>query len=100
MSVTSDKEQSCQSGDIRNAGLIPGLRENPLEEGMATYSSIFAWSIPMDRRASGGYSSWGHKKSDTAEQLSTAQHNQFELNDMQCFIEIDKVENPEYRESM
>ena len=23
----------------------------PLEEGMATYSSIFAWRIPMDREA-------------------------------------------------
>ena len=50
--------------------------------------------------AAEGYSSWGRKKSDTAERLSTAQHNQFELNDMQCYIEIDKVENPEYRESM
>ena len=27
------------------AGLIPGLK-NPLEEGMATHSSIFAWKIP------------------------------------------------------
>ena len=26
--------------------------EDPLEEGMATYSSIFAWRIPMDRGAS------------------------------------------------
>ena len=25
--------------------------ENPMEEGMATYSSIFAWRIPMDRGA-------------------------------------------------
>ena len=25
--------------------------EDPLEEGMATHSSIFAWRIPMDRRA-------------------------------------------------
>ena len=24
--------------------------EDPLEEGMATHSSIFAWRIPMDRR--------------------------------------------------
>ena len=24
-------------------------REDPLEEGMATHSSIFAWRIPMDR---------------------------------------------------
>ena len=26
-------------------------REEPLEEGMATQSSILAWSIPMDRGA-------------------------------------------------
>ena len=25
--------------------------EDPLEESMATHSSIFAWRIPMDRRA-------------------------------------------------
>ena len=25
--------------------------ENPLEKGMATYSSILAWRIPMDRKA-------------------------------------------------
>ena len=25
--------------------------KNPLEEGMATYSNIFAWRIPMDRGA-------------------------------------------------
>ena len=26
-------------------------QEDPLEEGMATHSSILAWRIPMDRRA-------------------------------------------------
>ena len=26
-------------------------REDPLEEGMATHSSIFVWRIPMDRGA-------------------------------------------------
>ena len=31
---------------------VPSLGwEDPLEEGMATHSSIFAWRIPMDRRA-------------------------------------------------
>ena len=25
--------------------------EDPLEEGMATHSSLLAWRIPMDRRA-------------------------------------------------
>ena len=32
-------------GDIRDAGSIPGS-EKPLEEGMATHSSILAWRIP------------------------------------------------------
>ena len=26
-------------------------QEDPLEEGMATHSSVFAWRIPMDRGA-------------------------------------------------
>ena len=47
--------------------------EDPLEEGMATHSSVLAWRIPMDRGA------WwatvhGVTKSDTTERLSTAQH--------------------------
>ena len=40
----------AKSGDVRDAGLIPGLGrslgwEDPLEEGIATHSSIFAWRI-------------------------------------------------------
>ena len=38
--------------------------EDPLEKGMATHSSILA----MD------YSPWGHKESDTTEQLSFTSH--------------------------
>ena len=30
---------------------IETLAEDPMEEGMATHSSILAWRIPMDRRA-------------------------------------------------
>ena len=41
------KESTCNAGD---KGLIPG-QEDPLEEGMATHSSILAWRIPMDRGA-------------------------------------------------
>ena len=36
--------------DVRDAGSIPGLGRS-LEEGIATYSSILAWRIPMDRGA-------------------------------------------------
>ena len=36
--------------------------EDPLEEGMATHSSILAWRIPLIL--------WGLKESDTTERLS------------------------------
>ena len=56
-----------------NAGIQSLGWEDPLEEGMATHSSILAWKIPMDRGA------WcatvhGFEKLDTTEQLST-QHS-------------------------
>ena len=46
-SGSDGKESACNTGDL---GLIPGL-EDPLEECMATHSSILAWRIPMDRGA-------------------------------------------------
>ena len=39
------KNLPANVGDIRDLGLIPGL-EDPLEEGMATHSSILIWRIP------------------------------------------------------
>ena len=43
-------------------------REDPLEEGMATHSSILAWRIPKATPCRlVGYSHWGCKKSDTTE---------------------------------
>ena len=44
------KNTLANAGDIRDVGSILG-REDPLEEGMVTYSSIPAWRIPMDRGA-------------------------------------------------
>ena len=41
------KESAHNAGDLT---LIPGW-EDPLEEGMATHSSILAWRILMDREA-------------------------------------------------
>ena len=43
------KESACNVGDLeRSLGW-----EDPLEEGMATYSSILSWRIPMNRGAMG-----------------------------------------------
>ena len=41
----SSKESTCTAGDTGTAGLILGS-EDPLEKGLATYSSIVAWRIP------------------------------------------------------
>ena len=46
---------------------VPSLgREDPLEEEMATHSSILAWKIPWSLV---GFSPWGHKE-DTTERLT------------------------------
>ena len=42
-------------------------QEDPLEEEMATHSSVLAWEIPRT-----GYGPWGRKESDATEQLSTS----------------------------
>ena len=44
-------------------------QEDPLENGMATHSSIVAWRIPWIEEPDGLYSPRGHKESDTTEQL-------------------------------
>ena len=41
--------------------------EDPLEEGMATHSSILSWRIPWTEELQ----SMGHKESDMTERLST-----------------------------
>ena len=49
---------------------VPSLgQKDPLEKGMATHSSIFAWKI-HGQRSLVGYSFWGHKESDMTEQLT------------------------------
>ena len=37
-------------------------QENPLEEGMATHTSILAWRIPWTEEPGGLYSPWSHKE--------------------------------------
>jgi len=60
------QERGTKPGEGRGASWRRCLsgREDPLEKGMATHSSILAWRIH------GLYSPWGGKESDTTEQLS------------------------------
>ena len=43
-------------------------QEDPLEEGMATHSSIFAWRIPWTEEPE-DYSPWGHRESGMTEMM-------------------------------
>ena len=47
--------------------------EDPLEEGMATHSSVLAWRIPWTEKPGGLHAVHGAAESDTTEQLTTVQ---------------------------
>ena len=49
-------------------------QKDPLMEEMATHSSILARKILWTTGAWGGYSPWGHKKSDMTERLNMHMH--------------------------
>ena len=61
---SAGKESTCSEGEL---GLIPGLERSPGER-KATHSSILAWRIPWTVYP------WGHKESDTTEQISLSLH--------------------------
>jgi len=42
------KNLPADAGDMRDVDLFPGW-EDPLEEYMATHSSIFVWTISMNK---------------------------------------------------
>ena len=48
----SGKESACSAGDTGDMGSVLG-REDPLEEGMATHSSVLAWKIPRTEEPRG-----------------------------------------------
>ena len=47
-----EKNPPANAGDIRDMGSIPD-QEDPLEEGMATHSSVLAWRITWTEKPSG-----------------------------------------------
>ena len=63
---SDSKESACNAGDLG--------WEDPMEEGMATHSSILAWRIAMDR---GAWWATVHGVAKSRTQLSdSAQHTQ------------------------
>ena len=63
----------ASSGDLRDMGSIPGSG-NPLEEEMATHSSILAWRTPWTEEPGGLHTVHGVTKSWTRlKQLSEDQ---------------------------
>ena len=43
------KNLAASAGRCKSCGFDPWVREDPLEEGLATHSIILAWRIPMNR---------------------------------------------------
>ena len=66
------KNPPINAEDLRDAGSILGW-EDPLEEGMATHSSILAWRIPRTKEP-GVLQSKGLKSQTRLKQLSTPVH--------------------------
>ena len=55
--ASDGKESACNAGDL---GLIPGL-EDPLEKGMATYSSNLAWKTQWTEEPGGRQTTWSQR---------------------------------------
>ena len=62
----SGKEATGQFWTRKTCRFEVWVREDPLEEGVATHSNILAWRIPWTEEP-GGLQSVGHKDSDTTE---------------------------------
>ena len=58
---------------MQKPGFDPWVRKISWSKEMATHSSILAWKS-HGQRSLGGYNPWGHKESDTTEQLPLPPH--------------------------
>ena len=59
------KSLPASAGDVRDSGSFPGFGD-PLEEEMATHSSLLTWRIPWTEEP-GRLRRWGCKESDATE---------------------------------
>ena len=76
---SESEESACNVGDL---GLIPGLGRSP-GGGHGNPLPYSCLENPCGQRSLKGYSPWGHKELDTAEQPST-QHSCFAKNQKQA----------------
>ena len=70
------KNPPAKAEDARDTGLVPGSGRYPLEEEIATNSSILVWEIPWTEK---GYCPWGYKEFDTAEQMHGQMHTHTQM---------------------
>ena len=63
------KESTCNAGDARDMGFIPG-QEDHLEEGIARPTPVFLPGQFHGQRSLADYSPQGHNESDTTERLT------------------------------
>ena len=66
----SGKEPTCQCRRLKRCRFQSLGREDPLEEEVATRSSILAWKIPWTEKPVGS-SPWGCKDLDTTDYIHT-----------------------------
>ena len=66
---------NAREGDIRDAGSIPDSGRSP-GGGHGKPLQYSCLENPHGQRSLVGDSPWGHKESDTTEQLSKAQHRE------------------------
>ena len=64
---SGSKVSACNAGDL---GSIPGLGRFPLESREEQPTLVFLPGEFHGQRSLTGYSPWGHKESDTTEQLT------------------------------
>ena len=69
----SGKESACQWRRCKRCGFDPGW-EDPLEEEMATHSSMLSWKIPWAEEPGGLYGVGVAEEPDTTEHTHTHSH--------------------------
>ena len=79
--------QAVKNPPVMQEALAQSLGwEDPLEEGMATHSSILAWRIPTDRGTWWAAVHGGCKESDTTGRLSIVERKEKKKNNTQSKI--------------